>query len=1008
MKFKRFTAALMSAVIAAANTGIFVPTFSAAAENVTAENVYLHDYDCTARISVIDGLTGEYMEDCNIMLMSNPYGSSWCVTKWNTSEEAVKTIPDLYAKDTFAVDIQSLSKSETIFGEHTFTFDRFGQTKNIVLKVYPWKPTYDCNICVSVCDWTNFKDDAVFFTSNELNNEYISAGIYDENGNYFTSCNLQEKENYLYLPDGKYTLKASNSHNFHLVSANSEKAKYGKKLFDIDVPEKYEIDFEVKDGKSDKTIELYYEKYSEERPANDVTFRAVDSVTGENIEGIQFSIYSQDFRTAWNWNTAEKPDKLTESFMQGRYAIEARDVPSSYMKDFTIETEQSDSISEVYYKPSEADFYYEADKPAEVTVKFKPINEQVGNCTANISLVDMATGKNIEGAELILEQNPTASGRIIDHWNTSDEAVKHFDDLFKGVNYGVTIMHGAERYAPQYTRYFSFDNNYEEQDIVIRAVPQGIDNNVNIHINDYTDAKLSETGTCFEGEKIYNGNAYINIYDKNGNYFCYTPSAGIDVMYLPDGEYTAQIVTVDEGYNIISRDWDLAKKIIECYPDMPIPYKEGIHFKVADGKSDRYLNFYVTKNKNDSGEPDVNGSLRLKVVDGRTFEPVEGAKIRVYTNDYRSKKIAEWVSTKDGELFIEGLEANWYFIYLKAVPEKYNYERSFSAYDNTFFITKDNPNEETQIVLCPDDYEYNSPYLNVHDITEVEKDQYGSPIHRDPQYGGTMELSKYNDIVRENAEIKGADDGKVYYSRVDTTTSIVLPDGDYTATLLDVEDDYATLGASSEKAKILMETKGYADGVYGFTTNFSIVDGKPVGKTDFYLYRSEAYDKMHMGNCRINVRAVDITDANNTPDLRIIAEFDPERQMSIVDNWNTKDDPKKSIEGLFTMGEYRVTAYSETGDYVLIVPTKTVNFDEQDSTDIIFRAVPASKVKKGDSNDDGGVDMADVVMIMQSLANPDKYRLSELGAFNADMDGNGVTVGDAQKIQLILLGLEKA
>ena len=58
-----------------------------------------------------------------------------------------------------------------------------------------------------------------------------------------------------------------------------------------------------------------------------------------------------------------------------------------------------------------------------------------------------------------------------------------------------------------------------------------------------------------------------------------------------------------------------------------------------------------------------------------------------------------------------------------------------------------------------------------------------------------------------------------------------------------------------------------------------------------------------------------------------------------------------------------------------------------------------TKQIKGDANCDGGVDMADVVFIMQCLANPDKYKLTDIGRINADMDGNGVTVGDAQAIQ---------
>ena len=60
---------------------------------------------------------------------------------------------------------------------------------------------------------------------------------------------------------------------------------------------------------------------------------------------------------------------------------------------------------------------------------------------------------------------------------------------------------------------------------------------------------------------------------------------------------------------------------------------------------------------------------------------------------------------------------------------------------------------------------------------------------------------------------------------------------------------------------------------------------------------------------------------------------------------------------------------------------------------------------KGDANNDGQVDMSDVVLIMQSLANPDKYILSEDGRANADTDGDGVTVGDAQAIQKHLLGI---
>jgi hypothetical protein len=60
----------------------------------------------------------------------------------------------------------------------------------------------------------------------------------------------------------------------------------------------------------------------------------------------------------------------------------------------------------------------------------------------------------------------------------------------------------------------------------------------------------------------------------------------------------------------------------------------------------------------------------------------------------------------------------------------------------------------------------------------------------------------------------------------------------------------------------------------------------------------------------------------------------------------------------------------------------------------------------GDTNNDGETNMADAVLIMQSIGNPDKYKLSEQGKFNADVDGAfGVTNKDALRIQQYKLGL---
>ncbi len=59
----------------------------------------------------------------------------------------------------------------------------------------------------------------------------------------------------------------------------------------------------------------------------------------------------------------------------------------------------------------------------------------------------------------------------------------------------------------------------------------------------------------------------------------------------------------------------------------------------------------------------------------------------------------------------------------------------------------------------------------------------------------------------------------------------------------------------------------------------------------------------------------------------------------------------------------------------------------------------------GDANHDKVMTIADAAAIFQSLANPDKYKLSAQGEFNADSKGDGITVDDAVRIQKKLAGI---
>ena len=61
----------------------------------------------------------------------------------------------------------------------------------------------------------------------------------------------------------------------------------------------------------------------------------------------------------------------------------------------------------------------------------------------------------------------------------------------------------------------------------------------------------------------------------------------------------------------------------------------------------------------------------------------------------------------------------------------------------------------------------------------------------------------------------------------------------------------------------------------------------------------------------------------------------------------------------------------------------------------------------GDTNCDGTVELADAILIMQNLANPNKYSITEQGKLNGDVDTavKGLTSNDALRIQEYLLHL---
>ena len=89
--------------------------------------------------------------------------------------------------------------------------------------------------------------------------------------------------------------------------------------------------------------------------------------------------------------------------------------------------------------------------------------------------------------------------------------------------------------------------------------------------------------------------------------------------------------------------------------------------------------------------------------------------------------------------------------------------------------------------------------------------------------------------------------------------------------------------------------------------------------------------------------------------------------------------------------------------------TTAVTTDSSGTTTTVTTAGNTSSgdILYGDANEDGEVAVSDAVLIMQSLANPEGYSLTEQGKKNADVvgKGDGITTNDALAIQMVNINL---
>ena len=125
-------------------------------------------------------------------------------------------------------------------------------------------------------------------------------------------------------------------------------------------------------------------------------------------------------------------------------------------------------------------------------------------------------------------------------------------------------------------------------------------------------------------------------------------------------------------------------------------------------------------------------------------------------------------------------------------------------------------------------------------------------------------------------------------------------------------------------------------------------------------------------------------------------------------SWRREQNPLLFSSGYKPKAAYdKVVALTET----MPAPNPTNNdtpASQNPSTDTPATSTQASAnvTLWGDANVDAVVNLADAVAIMQSLANPSSYKLTDQGAANGDVNlsGNGITNADALSIQKYMLG----
>lgn len=276
-------------------------------------------------------------------------------------------------------------------------------------------------------------------------------------------------------------------------------------------------------------------------------------------------------------------------------------------------------------------------------------------------------------------------------------------------------------------------------------------------------------------------------------------------------------------------------------------------------------------------------------------------------------------------------------------------------------------------------------------LWQTESGKFISLDHKIPlgTAGNGVSLSDFY-ASGEKSNMAGASTGtavpKTTTAPKNTTTTTTAPKKETTTTTT-----ATTTTATITTPEIVISTNQHQeyDSVESYPTKTTYVEGESLDLTGL----------------KVNVHDT-VTKKKSTVDYTDVSRFDVvDKDGNVIIN--------ASKLNTLSAGEYTVKANPNAAAFVMSDYVTGANFTFKVTVTKSGSGTNDNTVL-GDANCDGGVDMSDVVLIMQALANPNKYGISgsdknhitENGWKNADIPSTstGVTTDDALAVQEFLLG----